>query len=148
MPYLRLTCPDRTPEQRTAIALRLTELINDLFYNPRAPMTREELRERTTIHFVPYASSDLFVGGRTPQEREAVDLTVELSDWGMSVRQQRKVASALTPVLAELFDVPTDGLDGINIRFHSYPPSNFAVGGQLLSDLVPRVGQLAKRLFG
>jgi len=148
MPYLRITCPELTPEQRTTAATRLTDLINDLFYNPRAPTTRDELRERTTVHFVPYAPSDLFIGGRTPIERGAVDLTVELSDWGMSVRQQRKVARVLTPNLAEIFAVPPQAVDGINIRFYSYSPTDFAVGGQLLADLVPRIAQLAKKLLG
>jgi phenylpyruvate tautomerase PptA (4-oxalocrotonate tautomerase family) len=148
MPYLRITCPEGRSEQRQRIAQHLTAAINDLFYHPRGRVTRAELRERTTVHFMPYAPGDLFIGGRTPDERGAVDLTVELSDWHMSVRQQRKVARVLTPVLADLFDVPPNGLDGINIRFHPYPPRDFAVGGRLLSDLVPRVGRLMKRLAG
>lgn len=148
MPYLRITCPELTHEQRTRIAGRLTAAINDLFYQPRGRLTREELRERTTIHFLPYAPAELFVGGRTPEEREAVDITVELSDWNMPVRRQRVIAHALTPLLADLFAVPVRQIDSINIRFHSYPPTDFAVGGQLLSDRVPWIGQLAKRIFG
>lgn len=66
----------------------------------------------------------------------------------MSVAQQRKVAVDLTPRLAALFGVPPDQLDAINIRFHSYSPTDFAVGGKLLSDMVPRIGQFMKRLFG
>ena len=130
------------------MATRLTEAANNLFYWPRGPLTREQLRERTTVHFVPYTEGELFVGGRTPTERGEVDLTVEFSDWGMSVRQRRRIASTLTPVLADLFRVPPEGADGINIRFHPYPPTEFAVGGRLLSELVPRAGRLAKRLFG
>jgi hypothetical protein len=66
----------------------------------------------------------------------------------MSVKQQRRIAKRLTPLLAELFDIAPNGLDGINIRFHSYPPTDFAVGGRLLSDIVPLVGRLMKRLAG
>jgi len=40
----------------------------------------------------------------------------------MSVKQQRRVAQRLTTLLAELFDIPPTELDGINIRFHAYPP--------------------------
>lgn len=148
MPYLRITCPELSVEQRTAIATALTASINDLFFNPEARMSREELSERTTVHFAPYTDGYLFVGGRTPAQRNAVDLTVELSDWNMSVRQQRKVALGITPVLARLFNVPPEAVDGINIRFHSYPPTDFAVGGRLLADMVPRIGQLAKRFLG
>jgi phenylpyruvate tautomerase PptA (4-oxalocrotonate tautomerase family) len=148
MPYLRITCPELPPERRRAIAARLTDAINDLFFNPRAPLTRDELRERTTVHFVPYADGDLFIGGRTPTERGGADITVELSDWSMPVRQQKKVARGLTPVLAELFAVPPDGVDGLNLRFHSYPPTDFAVGGTLLSERVPWVGRMMKRVFG
>jgi phenylpyruvate tautomerase PptA (4-oxalocrotonate tautomerase family) len=148
MPYMRITCAELTSAQRTAAAVQLTNVINELFYHSRASLTRDELRERTTVHFIPYAPDTLFIGGRTPMERGVVDLTVELSDWAMSVRQQRKIAHTLTPVLAEIFNVPTHAVDGITIRFHSYPPTDFAVGGRLLSDRVPRIGQLAKRLFG
>ena len=148
MPYLRITCPDLPAQRRRVIAERLTGAINDLFFNPRARMTREQLREQTTVHFAPYRENELFIGGRTPEERNSIDLTVELSDWGMSVKQQRRVAQRLTPLLAELFDIPSAGVHGINIRFHPYPPTDFAVGGRLLSDLVPLIGRLMKRLAG
>ena len=133
-------------QRRRAIAEQLTGAVNDLFFDPRARLTREELRERTTVHFVAYGENELFIGARTPEERNAIDLTVELSDWSMSAKQQRRIAQRLTPLLAELFDVPLIGLDGNNIRFHPYPPTDFAVGGRLLSDIVPLIGRLMKRL--
>jgi phenylpyruvate tautomerase PptA (4-oxalocrotonate tautomerase family) len=148
MPYLRLTCPALLPEHYRHMAERLTDAINDLFVNPRARLTREELRERTTVHFVPYTGTDLFIGGRTPQERGRPDITVELSDWSMTMRQQRRIARTLTPLLAELFNFAPGAIDGITIRFHPYPPRDFAVGGRLLSDLIPRIGRIMKRLFG
>jgi phenylpyruvate tautomerase PptA (4-oxalocrotonate tautomerase family) len=147
VPYLRITCPTTTPEQRRAIAERLTATVVDLFFSPHAPITREELRERTTVHFTSYGEDELYIGGRTPRERDAIDLTVELSDWSMPVKQQRRIARRLTPVLAEAFDVPPTGIEGINIRFHPYPPSDFAVGGRLLSDRIPLIGRVMKRLF-
>jgi hypothetical protein len=64
----------------------------------------------------------------------------------MSVKQQRRIAQRLTPVLTESFDIPPTGIEGINIRFHPYPPTDFAVGGRLLSDLIPFIGRLMKRL--
>lgn len=148
MPYLRITCPEMPDQQRRAIAERLTGAVNDLFFNPRARLTREELRERTTVHFTAYRENELFIGARTPEERNAIDLTVELSDWSMSVKQQRRIAQHLTPLLAELFHIPRAGLDGINIRFHPYPPTDFAVGGRLLSDVVPLIGRVMKRFAG
>lgn len=148
MPYLRITCPQLTAERRQQVAESLTAAINDLFYNPRGGPSREELRERTTIHFLPYSDGDLFIGGRTPNQRGYPDITIELSDWNMPVRQQRKAAAQLTPQLARLFDIPAARSDTINIRFHPYPPTDFAIGGKLLSDIVPRIGQVMKRLFG
>jgi len=145
MPYLRITCPELLDNRRRAIAERLTAAINDLFFIPHARLTREELRERTTVHFTPYRESELFIGGKTPGERSANDVTVELSDWSMSAKQQRRIARYLTPLLGELFDVPPTRLDGINIRFHPYPPTDFAVGGRLLSDIVPLMGRFMKR---
>jgi phenylpyruvate tautomerase PptA (4-oxalocrotonate tautomerase family) len=148
MPYLRITCPELSTQRRREVAERLTRTVIDLFFNPRAPITREDLRERTTVHFFPYSEGDIFIGGRTPQERRASDVTVELSDWSMSVRQQKRVARSLTPVLAELFEIPPDKLEDVNIRFHPYPPTDFAVGGRLLSELIPAMGRLMKRLSG
>lgn len=63
----------------------------------------------------------------------------------MTTRRQARAAARLTPLLVELF---TAQLDAVNIRFHPYPPTDFAVGGVLLSRLVPRAGRLAKRIFG
>jgi len=148
VPYLRITCPELSLERRQQVAVRLTQALNDLLFDPRSRLTREELRERTTVHFVPYAPGELFIGGGTPEARGSLDVTMELSDWGMSARQRRRLARGLTPLLAELFAVPRAGWDGINIRFHSYHPSEFAVGGRLLSELVPPIGRLMRRLAG
>lgn len=136
------------PERRRAIAERLTAAINDLFFDPRSRGTREQLCERTTVHFATYGEGELFIGGRTPKERNATDVTLELSDWSMSVKRQRRVAERLTPLLAELFEVAPSEIEGINIRFHPYPPTDFAVGGRLLSDLIPLIGRVMKRLAG
>lgn len=45
-------------------------------------------------HFLSYREDELFIGGRTPQERIAFDLTLELSDWriGACPSQQKRVA--------------------------------------------------------
>lgn len=148
MPYLRVTCPPLPAERKAEVARQLTEAVNLLFFSPRGGPTREELRERTTVHFAEYRDEDLYIGGRTPRERGRVDLTVELSDWNMSARKQRRVARHLTPVLARLFGVGPGDVDGINLRFHPYPPRDFAVGGRLLSDQVPWIGQFFKARGG
>ena len=125
MPYLRITCPDIPPQRRREIAEQLITAVNGLFFDPRSRMTREELRERTTVHFVPYRDGELFIAGLTPEERKAIDSTVELPDWRMSVRQQRRIGQHLTPLLARLFEIPPAGMDGINMRYHPYPPTDF-----------------------
>ena len=148
MPYLKITSLPLEPHTKETMAQTLTSVINVLFFNPRGGPTRDELTERTTIHFVPYQPDEFYVGGKTPLQRGCQEVTAELSDWSMSVKQQRKVAKELTPVLADLFHIGADQFHSVNIRFHSYPPTAFAVGGYLLSDLVPLVGKLAKRLLG
>lgn len=148
MPYLNITCPDTFRPQFPVIAECLTSKINQLFYNPRARITKDELRERTTVHFNPYQDGELFIGGRTPTQRGFLDITVQLSDWSMSVKKQRAVAKALTPVLAELFGVDAAHIENVNIYFNPYPPINFSVGGTLLADLIPLPGRFAKKLFG
>ena len=148
MPYLRITGPDVDASRRRAIAASLTDAVVELWYDRRAPLTKDELRERTTIHFAPYGSDELFIGARTPDERGVSDVTVELSDWGMTPRRQRRVARLLTPLLATLFGVAPDAVDNVNIRFHPYPPTDFAVGGRLLSDRIPLIGRVMKTLAG
>ncbi len=148
MPYLQVTCPEKFKSEFKSFAEVLTLEINELFYNPKARITKEELRERTTVHFNPYAENQLFIGARTPDERGYLDITVELSDWLMSVKKQRKVAKKLTPVLMKLFDIDDNHIDNVNIYFNSYSPTNFSVGGKLLSDLVPFAGRIAKKIFG
>ena len=148
MPYLKITCSSDYKDNFKSMAERLTSAINDLFYNPKTPLTREELRARTTVHFVPYQTDELFIGGQSPFQRNAIDLTVEISDWYMSVKQQRKIATSLTPVFMEIFNVPVSEIENVNIRFHSYPPTDFAVGGKLLSEIIPTLGQWAKKILG
>jgi hypothetical protein len=87
VPCLRVTCAQVSRDRRRAIAERLTEEIVDLFFSPNGRITREQLRERTTAHFTMYDEDELVIGGRTPANRNAIDLTVELSDWSMSVKQ-------------------------------------------------------------
>jgi hypothetical protein len=53
----------------------------------------------------------------------------------MTPRLQRRLARELTPVLAKPFDMGQ--LDHVNIRFHPYPPTDFAVGGRLLVERIP-----------
>lgn len=91
---------------------------------------------------------DLFIGARTPDQRGTADVTVatfRLVDVRAAPAQDR---TGTHTVLAKLFDIPSAKAENINIRFHSYPPSDFAVGGRLLVDAVPRIGRLFKRLTG
>lgn len=143
MPYLRLTGPRLSDERRREIADRLTEVLVEVFTARRGP-SAAEIRSRTTVHFTSYGSDELFVGGRAAGGDQP-DVTAEVSDWSMSRRQQARVADRLTPVLTDLFGA---GPDAVNLRFHSYPPDDFAVGGILLSRRIPRVARLAKRLLG
>lgn len=143
MPYLRITCPDLSAERRREMARTLTDAVVELFTPPRGP-SAAEIRERTTVHFTSYQDDQLFIGGQ-PATADRPDVTVEVSDWFMSTRQQTRVAAAITPVLASLFGADRDA---VNMRFHSYPPTAFAVGGRLLSARIPRAARLAKRVFG
>ena len=142
LPSRHITCPEVPTAKRQEIATALTDRVVALFTPPRGP-SAAEIRERTTVHFTPYRTAELFIGGS--EDTGSPDVTVELSDWSMSVKQQRRVAEELTPLLVELFDTENDS---VNFRFHSYPPTDFAVGGRLLSDHIPKIAQRAKKLFG
>ena len=82
--------------------------------------------------------------GGQPSDETRPDVAVEVSDWSMSRRQQERVAERLTPVLAELFGARANE---VNVRFHAYPPTDFAVGGRLLSQRVPRAARIANKLL-
>ena len=124
-----------------AIAAQGPRAVVELFTPPRGP-DAAAIRSRTTVHITGYGDDELFVGGR-PATTVRPDVTVELSDWSMSTRHQARVAAALTPRLVELFDTEPDA---INLRFHPYPPTDFAVGGILLSSRIPRLVRMIKRL--
>jgi len=65
----------------------------------------------------------------------------------MSARQRRRLAAALTPVLAELFGVPADGWGNLNIRFHAYRPHvSLPSAVACCRTLVPPVGRVLRRL--
>jgi hypothetical protein len=110
----------------------------------RSAQIAEDIRGRTTVHFTSYGTDNLFVGGRAAQG-ENPDVTVELSDWSMSTRQQSRAAAALNPIVGELYGTNSDA---VNLRFCSYPPSDFAVGGVLLGRRLPLADWVAKRLLG
>lgn len=143
MPYLRLTCPPLEPARRREVAEELTAAVVELFTPPRGP-SATDIRARSTVHFATYGPDELFIGGHAATVAYP-DVTVEVSDWSMSVRQQVKTAARLTPLLVRLFDAEPDA---VNLRFHSYPPTDFAVGGLLLSTRVPRIARWAKRALG
>jgi len=143
MPYLRLTCPALPAARRRQIAGELTDLLVELFTPPRGP-SRQEIRSRSTVHFTSYNPDELFVGDRAASPDQP-DVTAEISDWSMSQRQQARVAASLTPVLSSIFGAESDA---VNVGFHSDPPSDFAVGGTLLSHRVPAAARFAKRLLG
>ena len=142
MPYLRLTCPALPAARRRQVAGELIDLLVELFTPPRGP-SPQEIRSRSTVHFTSYDPDELFVGDRAAGPDQP-DVTAEISDWSMSRRPQARVAARLTPVLSSLVDAETDA---VNVRFHSYPPSEFAVGGTLLSHRVPAAARFAKRLL-
>jgi phenylpyruvate tautomerase PptA (4-oxalocrotonate tautomerase family) len=143
MPYLRITCPALAAERRREVAQALTDAVVRQFTPPRGP-SADDIRRRTTVHFTAYGDDELFIGAH-PATADRPDVTVELSDWSMSTRQQARVAAELTPLLGSLFGAENDA---VNVRFHSYPPTDLAVGGRLLSTRIPRAARLAKRVFG
>jgi phenylpyruvate tautomerase PptA (4-oxalocrotonate tautomerase family) len=148
MPYMKLTTPELSVEQREQIARQLTEAVVRLMAPPggRGP-TAQELRERCTVHFTPYEPTMMAIGGKLMRDRAEKDVTMEFSDWGLSLNHLRLLARELTPVLAKLFGMEGQ-LDHVNIRFHPYPPHHFAVGGKLLYDLIPIIGRIMKPLMG
>lgn len=121
----------------------MTDAVVELFTPPRGP-TEAQVRERTTVHFACQGADELFIGAR-PAGPQHPDVTVELSDWSLSTRRQARVAGRLTPLLVSLFG--TDA-EAVNLRFHSYPPTDFAVGGVLLSERIPLPARLVKRALG
>ena len=146
MPYMKLSTPDVTPQDRERIARELTEaMVHVMTRRYGRGFTPGELRERCTVHFTPYEPATMAVGGRLMQNRDEQNVTMEFSDCGMTTRLQARLARELTPLLGQLFCMDAH-LERVRIRFHPYPPTDFAVGGRLLSAVAPRLGQLMQHL--
>lgn len=143
MPYMKVTCAEIDTAARARIAQGLTDAV--VLLNASAHIEPDDLREHCTVHFTPYQPDGLAIGGRLIGDRTEADVTMEYSDWALSRRRQRRLARELTPVLAALFHMEKQ-LDHVNIRFHPYPASDFAVGGRLLADIVPLIARVMKRL--
>lgn len=146
MPYLRVTSPPLDAEQRRRLAVDLTDLVVRLLTPPpgRGRPTAEDMRSRTTVHFTPYEPDAFAIGGKMMVDTGGRDVTVEFSDWGLSLRRQQVIARAITDLLARLLDV--EDLSAVNVRFHRYQPRDFAVGGVLLAQRIPVVARVAKLL--
>ena len=129
MPYMKLTSPSVSADTRARIARELTEEVVRLMTpsNGRG-LSASELRERCTVHFTPYEPDAFAIGGRMMTERAEREVTMEFSDWGLNERRQRRLAHELTPLLARLFDLEGRA-EHVNIRFHPYAPTDFAVAG-------------------
>lgn len=145
---MKLTTPEVSLERRQIIAHELTEtVVRAMTPKNERGLTASELRERCTVHFTPYEPTTMAIGGKLMSDRGDGDVTMEFSDWGMGPRLQRRLARELTPVLTKLFGMEA-APDHVNIRFHPYPPTDFAVGGKLLSELIPAIGRVMKRVAG
>ncbi len=146
MTTMRLTAPPLSPEEHEKIARELTEAVVRLMSNAGGRwFTTDEIRERCMVHFTHYEPHTLAIGGKLMRERQGRHVFLELSDWGLNVRQQRKIAQTLTPLLARLYGMEADG-ERVAIHFHPYAPTDFALGGKLLADRIPWVGQIMKRI--
>ncbi|MBV8863722.1 MAG: hypothetical protein JO082_12045 [Mycobacterium sp.] len=148
MPYLRLTSPPVDTEQRHRLAVELTDLVVRLLTPPpgRGRPTAEDTRARTTVQFTPYDPDALAIGGTMMADSGGRDVTLEFSDWGLSLRRQKVIAHELTDALSRLLGV--EDIDAVNVRFHRYRPRDFAVGGVLLAQRIPVVARVAKLLAG
>jgi hypothetical protein len=146
VPYLRVTCAQVSRDRRRAIAERLTEEIVDLFLSPNGRITREQLREPRQYTSQAMGDAPLLLHGHTPIGKFHGQID-RISVGGRSASDDEFVFIVhQTPILAKLYEIPPDRLEGINLRFHPYPPTDFAVGGRLLSDLVPLIGRWMKAL--
>jgi hypothetical protein len=65
-----VTAPRVAADGRRAIATEFTDAVIWLFTPPRRP-DADEVRQRTTVHFVDYGENEIFIGGRTPAQRGA-----------------------------------------------------------------------------
>ena len=65
MPYLRVTAPRVAADRRRAIGTHFTDAVVGLFTPPRGP-TADEVRQRTTVHFIEYGEDKIFIGGGRP----------------------------------------------------------------------------------
>ena len=82
-------------------------------------------------------------------DAEGVDVSLPLHApvKGESYRLGIFLVGAYQEALGDIHNLFGD-TDAVNVRFHSYPPTDFAVGGRLLSTRIPYPARWAKKLFG
>ena len=131
MPYLRLYSPSLSIELKRKLAFQLTEaLLNALGLD-------DTYRHRTMIHFAPFHPDDIAVGGELISDGGAPDYLLEITERSLSGAQKSAAVNALVPVLMKNFGLRKEQSWKVNIRFESYEPSDFAVGGNFLDDVEP-----------
>ncbi|GAC1645909.1 MAG: hypothetical protein NVS9B15_03670 [Acidobacteriaceae bacterium] len=129
MPYLRLCSPALSIELKRKLAFQLTEAVLECFG------LDEEVRHRTTIHFDSFEPQDMAVGGELVSDGSAPDYTLEITERELTEKQKRAALKSLLPVLMKNFGLRKEQSWKVNIRFNSYRPSDFAVGGTFLDEV-------------
>lgn len=147
MPYMRLYSPELSLAQKQRIARELTELVVNLMTpaNGRG-LSKEEMRSRCTVHFMPWNGDDFAIGGVLMSEKHESDFTLEFSDWGLNRRKERRLARQITLLLAKILELETSSLDQLNIKFNPYPPHEFFVAGKSLAERIPLIGRVIKKI--
>lgn len=129
MPYLRLYSPSLSIELKRKLAIELTEAaLTGLDYD-------DEARQRTTIHFVAIEPDDIAVAGELISDGGSPDYTLELTERHLNHDKKHAVVKTLLPVLMRNFGLRKEQRWKVNIKFNSYQPEDFAVGGTFLNEL-------------
>lgn len=129
MPHLRLQSPALSAELKRKLAFQLTDaVIAGLCMD-------DSCRQRTTIRFDAVNAEDLAVAGELLSEGGAPDYLLEITDLALSDAQKHAAVKAIVPVLMQNFGLRKEQAWKINIRFHCYQASDYAVGGTFLDEV-------------
>lgn len=104
MPYLQITGPKLTLQQKKAITKDITDIVL------HASQLPPEAREWTTIHFTPFELEDIAIGVQLLSEKpdKTADYHIAIHERNLDETKKRRLVDELTPAFARLLGLDTD----------------------------------------
>jgi len=129
MPYLLVTGPEFSLEQRKIMAAELTDAVITALQLPK------NKRDWITVHFTTYPPDHVSVGGRLLSEIEERSYYCQFLDVDLTLEKKEILNAAIFPLLMELLGLDAAQAKKIRMLFQSCSREDVVIGGRFLSEL-------------